>query len=216
MSKGNKDKTKIILVRHGECQGNREGLFRGRSDFPLNELGLMQAKELARELKLFQPDKIFTSPLKRAKQTAQIIGQECDIKIEECEGFNNIELGPWEGKAKQFIALNYPQQWKIWLNEPERLTVPGIENLDEVQKRSRRELDKICNDFFGKTVIIVTHRAVLKPLIASCLEIVKPYFWRIHMDTAAYSILHFEKQRGYILVQLNQNKHLSSFISEWE
>ncbi len=216
MSKKHRDRTKIILVRHGECQGNREGLFRGRSDFPLNELGFLQAKELAAEMSLYHPIKIFTSPLLRAKQTAQIISQECRAEIEVNEGMNNIELGPWEGQAKQFIAQQYPEQWEIWLREPEKLTVPGMETLYQVQQRARRELDNIRKDFDGKTVLIVSHRAVLKPLIASCLEMGKPYFWRIHMDTAAYTILHFTKWSGYTLVQLNQNRHLSEFISEWE
>ncbi len=210
-----KVRTKIILVRHGECQGNREGLFRGRSDFPLNEQGLIQAKELALEMKQYNPFRIFTGPLSRTKQTALAISQECHIDIEMREGINNIELGPWEGQVKQVIAREYPEQWEIWLNEPEKLSVPGIETLEHVQKRARRELDKIVKEFSGKTVIIVSHRAVLKPLIASCLKISKPYFWRIHIDTAAYSILHYKKGLGYTLVQLNQNRHLTEFISEW-
>lgn len=210
-----KVRTKIILVRHGECQGNREGLFRGRSDFPLNEQGLIQAKELALEMKQYNPFRIFTGPLSRTKQTALAISQECHIDIEMREGINNIELGPWEGQVKQVIAREYPEQWEIWLNEPEKLSVPGIETLEHVQKRARRELDKIVKEFTGKTVIIVSHRAVLKPLIASCLKISKPYFWRIHIDTAAYSILHYKKGLGYTLVQLNQNRHLTEFISEW-
>lgn len=210
-----KVRTKIILVRHGECQGNREGLFRGRSDFPLNEQGLIQAKELALEMKQYNPFRIFTGPLSRTKQTALAISQECHIDIEMREGINNIELGPWEEQVKQVIAREYPEQWEIWLNEPEKLSVPGIETLEHVQKRARRELDKIVKEFSGKTVIIVSHRAVLKPLIASCLKISKPYFWRIHIDTAAYSILHYKKGLGYTLVQLNQNRHLTEFISEW-
>jgi probable phosphoglycerate mutase len=210
-----KVRTKIILVRHGECQGNREGLFRGRSDFPLNEQGLIQAKELAIEMKQYNPFRIFTGPLSRTKQTALAISQECHIDIEMREGINNIELGPWEGQVKQVIAREYPEQWEIWLNVPEKLSVPGIETLEHVQKRARRELDKIVKEFTGKTVIIVSHRAVLKPLIASCLKISKPYFWRIHIDTAAYSILHYKKGLGYTLVQLNQNRHLTEFISEW-
>ena len=210
-----KVRTKIILVRHGECQGNREGLFRGRSDFPLNEQGLIQAKELALEMKQYNPFRIFTGPLSRTKQTALAISQECHIDIEMREGINNIELGPWEEQVKQVIAREYPEQWEIWLNVPEKLSVPGIETLEHVQKRARRELDKIVKEFTGKTVIIVSHRAVLKPLIASCLKISKPYFWRIHIDTAAYSILHYKKGLGYTLVQLNQNRHLTEFISEW-
>ncbi|MFA7202961.1 MAG: histidine phosphatase family protein, partial [Candidatus Caldatribacteriota bacterium] len=76
-----KNKTVIILVRHGECRGNREGLFRGRSDFPLNEVGIMQARELAQEIKQFHPSRIYTSPLTRATQTAEEIKEECKIEV---------------------------------------------------------------------------------------------------------------------------------------
>ena len=216
MKEKNRDKTAIILVRHGECRGNREGLFRGRSDFPLNEAGLSQANEIAEEIKSFKPIRIFTSPLSRARQTAEAISKECHIEIEERAGMNNIELGPWEEKPKKYISEKYPEQWKIWLNEPEKLKVPGMESLDELQQRVKKDLDEIIKQFSGKTIVIVSHRAVLKPLIACCLGINKPYFWRIHLDTASYSILHFEKLRGFILVQLNQNKHLTEFISEWQ
>jgi phosphoserine phosphatase len=216
MGKNNSNRTVIIIVRHGECRGNREGLFRGRSDFPLNEVGLYQARELARELKTLQPTIIFTSPLLRAIQTAEAIKRECKVEIEEREALNNIELGPWEGKSKDYIAQNYSEQWQVWLNEPEKLIVPGMESLDSVQKRVKRDLDDIIKHHWGETVIVVSHRAVLKPLIASCLGINSPYFWRIHLDTASYSTIHYEKKQGFILVQLNQNKHLNEFISEWQ
>lgn len=216
MYKDNDNSTRIILVRHGECRGNREGLFRGRSDFPLNERGLIQANELATELKKFKPIKVFTSPLPRARQTARIISQICHISIENREGINNIELGPWEGKSKKYIAQKYPEEWSIWVKEPEKLRISGIETLDNVQQRAKRELENIITVSSGKTVVIVSHRAVLKPLIASCLEINKPYFWRIHIDTAAFSILNYEKQRGYTLTQLNQNRHLSEFVTEYQ
>ncbi len=216
LRKNNLKRTCIIIVRHGECKGNREGLFRGRSDFPLNEVGLYQARELAREIKTMQPTRVFTSPLLRAMQTAKAIRQECNIEVEEREALNNIKLGPWEGKSKDYIAQKYPEQWQVWLNEPEKLIIPGMESLDAVQERAKRDLDDIIKHHWGETVIVVSHRAVLKPLIASCLGLSKPYFWRIHLDTASYSIIHYERKQGFILVQLNQNKHLTEFISEWQ
>ena len=216
MKEKNLDRTVIVLVRHGECRGNREGLFRGRSNFPLNRIGLSQARELAKEIKPLSPDKIFTSPLSRARQTAEAINQECNSEIEVREGMNNIELGPWEGKAKEYIAEKYPEQWQLWLNEPEKMMVPGMEPLDKVQQRAHADLNDIIQHYSGKTIIIVSHRAVLKPLIACCIRINKPYFWRIHLDTASYSIMHFDKLRGFILAQLNQNRHLKEFISEWQ
>ena len=129
---------------------------------------------------------------------------------------NNIKLGPWEGKSKDYIAQKYPEQWQVWLKEPEKLIIPGMESLDSVQERAKRDLNDIIKRHRGETVIIVSHRAVLKPLIASCLGIGNSYFWRIHLDTASYSIVHYEKKQGFILVQLNQNKHLDEFISEWQ
>jgi len=216
MNNSDSNKTIIILARHGECRGNREGLFRGRSDFPLNELGISQAKELAKELQQFKPDKIFTSPLSRAKQTADIIGQISNKEVEVRPDMNNIELGPWEGKSKDYIAQQYPEEWKTWINEPEELKIPGMEPLEQLKLRVREDLDSLIEQYYGKNIVIVSHRAVLKPLIASCLGIRKPYFWRVHLDTASYSILHYKKSRGFILVQLNQNKHLKEYISEWQ
>ncbi|MDD2352266.1 MAG: histidine phosphatase family protein [Candidatus Caldatribacteriota bacterium] len=211
-----KNKTVIILVRHGECRGNREGLFRGRSDFPLNEVGIMQARELAQEIKQFHPSRIYTSPLTRATQTAEEIKKECKIEVEKREALNNIELGPWEGKSKEYISREYPKEWEIWLKEPEKLSFSNMEPLYSVQKRAREDLDNIIKKHTGECVVIVSHRALLKPLISSCIGICQPYFWRIHLDTASYTIIHHKKEQGFILVQLNQNKHLSEFITEWQ
>ena len=216
MEENNLDKTIVIAVRHGECKGNREGLFRGRSNFPLNEVGISQAGDLAKEIKQFQPTKIFTSPLLRAKQTAEAIRLECGVEVEERNALNNIKLGPWEGKHKDYIAQKYSKEWQIWLEEPEKLRVTGMETLDSVQERIRNELDLLISKHVGKTIVIVSHRATLKPLIASCINIKKPYFWHIHIDTASYSILHYREKQGFVLVQLNQNRHLKEYMSEWK
>ena len=74
-------RTTILLVRHGECRGNIEGLFRGRSDFPLNETGLRQAGEVASELAPLRPEVVLTSPLQRAAQTAAAIAEACGVEM---------------------------------------------------------------------------------------------------------------------------------------
>ncbi|HPF83996.1 MAG TPA: histidine phosphatase family protein, partial [Aminivibrio sp.] len=136
------ERTTILLARHGECRGNVEGLFRGRVDFPLNERGLRQAAELGSALRPYSPEAVMTSPLLRAKDTARAIAGACSIRVEEDEGFNNISLGIWEGQPKTEIAERYPGQWKIWLENPERLAVEGAESLDDVLRRSMAALDR--------------------------------------------------------------------------
>ena len=207
--------TLIILIRHGECEGNIKGMFRGRSDFPLNERGFIQAQDLARELNNFSIKYIYTSPLSRARQTAEVISYQCGVEIKVEEGFNNIELGNWEGRYKKEIEKRFPVEWKLWVSNPEKLQVKGIETLYEVQKRSMTCLNNLISKHKGETLAVVSHRAVLKPLIAGCLNIASPYFWKIHLDTASYSLLLHKEGMEYCLVQLNQTKHLKEYVSEW-
>ncbi|HPK07495.1 MAG TPA: histidine phosphatase family protein [Aminivibrio sp.] len=209
------ERTTILLARHGECRGNVEGLFRGRVDFPLNERGLRQAAELGSALRPYSPEAVMTSPLLRAKDTARAIAGACSIRVEEDEGFNNISLGIWEGQPKTEIAERYPGQWKIWLENPERLAVEGAESLDDVLRRSMAALDRGVAKYRGKTFAAVTHRTVIKPLLAGCLGIASPYFWKVHMDTGSYSIHVHDDLHGYSLFSLNRTDHLSGFITEW-
>lgn len=207
--------TLIILVRHGECEGNIKGMFRGRADFPLNKRGIIQAQDLARELKSFSVKYIYSSPLYRARKTAEAIGQQCGVEIKIEESFNNIELGSWEGRYKKEISQEYPKEWELWINNPEELRVTDMETLYDVQKRAKACLDKLVLEHKGETLAVITHRAVLKPLIAACLNIASPYFWKIHLDTASYSLLSYKNGRGYCLIQSNQTKHLKEYITEW-
>ena len=207
--------TLIFLVRHGECEGNIRGMFRGRADFPLNERGIIQARDLAGELKNFPVKYIYSSPLVRARQTAEAIGEQGGAEIKVEEGFNNIELGSWEGRFMKEIAQEYPKEWELWVHNPEKLRVKDMETLYDVQKRAKTCLDNLVSKHGGETLAVVSHRALLKPLISACLNIASPYFWKIHFDTASYSLLSHKEGRGYCLVQLNQTKHLKEYVSQW-
>jgi len=183
--------TLVIFARHGECEGNIKELFRGRTDFPLNQRGIAQAQYLGQELQNFSINNIYSSPLKRAKQTAEAIGEKCGIKINIENRFNNMELGTWEGLKKTKIAEEYPEEWRLWMSNPEALKMNGVETLCSVQKRAKECLEELVLENKDKTMVIVSHRAVLKPLIAACLNISPPYFWKVHLDTASYSLLSY-------------------------
>jgi broad specificity phosphatase PhoE len=203
----------IYLIRHGESAGNREDRFRGQHDFPLNENGIRQARALHQELSSVRFDAIYSSPLKRALTTAEILSNKRPIlKIDG--GFTNISLGDWENRKKSEIREGYPDLWKLWSTEPEKLNFPGMETLAEVRERSYAALRQLIKNHPDGIIAIVSHRAVIKPLIAAVLNIPEPYFWKVHMDTAAYSILEYRKERGFTLTGLNFNKHLVNFIRE--
>jgi broad specificity phosphatase PhoE len=206
--------TMILLIRHGETLGNRDGMFRGQKDFPLNENGRAQARSLAEELAAWRIDALYSSPLSRAMETARPLAEARGLSVIEEAGFNNIRLGDWEGRLKREIEAEQPELWKVWIREPEKLKREGAETLGQVQERSYTALMEIIGERTGGQIALVSHRAVLKPLIARCLGIREPYFWRIHMDTAAYSILEHTAEQGFLLTLLNQTHHLKEFIRE--
>lgn len=210
---------RFILVRHGETASNKEGRFRGRLDVPLNENGIKQAEALADALKKIPMNAIYSSPLSRALDTAKIIGQGRGVPLIVDERITNISLGTWEGQLKSDIRKKFPNLYKLWLEDPEKLSFRGMESLKSVQKRSLELINYLINEYKtvqGATLCLVTHRAVLKPLIAGILDIGSPYFWKIHMDTAAYSIIDYDEGRGFTLYQLNQTAHLGEITIERE
>lgn len=203
----------IFLVRHGESEGNRDNKFRGRVDFPLTEIGLKQADELKEFLKGFDFVRIISSPLKRSVQTAQPIADLKKIKIEKDESFNNISLGPWENLEKDYVEKIFPKEWEIWKKTPEYLEVDGMEKLDDVMERSLKRIKELVNTSKGN-ILIVTHRAILKPLVSGLLGIPKPYFWKIHFDPASTTIFEY-KNENFILKNLNINHYLENNPQEY-
>lgn len=200
---------RIFLLRHGESEGNRDMKFRGRSDYELTERGIKQAENAAEFLKGIAFDSVFSSPLKRAYNTAVIAAKHsgCDIIIDEA--FNNIELGVWEGRKREEIKNEYPEEWNIWISEPEKLELEGMETLDSIIERTGKAVERIRHQFAGN-VLIVSHRAVIRPMIAGMIGICKPYFWKIHTDNASISILEWREPTGWILNNLNINHYIET------
>ena len=206
--------TTIYLIRHGECEGNRENLFRGRADVPLNETGRNQSEELGGFLKDIFFDAVYSSPRQRARQTASFLRSKTgNIQIEN--GFDNIQLGEWEGKSRDEIKAAYPDLWKIWLTSPETLSFPGFETFEQVAARSLAALKHILGKHSGQTIAVVSHSVVLRILIALTLEISQPYFWKLKLDNASFSILEHRPERGFTLALLNFSGHLSH-LTRWQ
>ncbi len=205
---------KLFLLRHGESEGNKDNKFRGRTDFPLTNNGREQAYSAGEYLKHKNIDIIFSSPLIRAKETAKIVGNILNKQIIIEESFNNIKLGEWEGKTKEFIKNNYPNEWDIWISNPEKLKLKNMETLENIKNRALKKINEIKNVNKYENVLIVTHRAILKPTIAGLIGIQSPFFWKIHIDTAALTIIEWREPTGWILKNLNINHYLINFIEE--
>jgi len=205
---------RIYLIRHGETASNVGGRFRGRANIPLSENGLIQAKSLANELRDVELSAIYSGPLSRAMETAKILAHGRNTEVIRRAEFQNIDLGKWTDRPKNEIAEEYPQMWQQWITEPENLVLPGGECVIDVRDRAFTGIMRLVGDHPDGSFAIVSHRAVLKPLIAAALGIEKPFFWKIHLDTAGYSLLEYNETRGFTLVHLNLTHYLDDYVVE--
>ena len=147
----------IYIVRHGQTDWNVEGRYQGRIDVELNSKGIEQANKIRDELSGIKFDLVFSSPLKRAYQTAQII---CDNKIIKDERLIERCNGDLEGKLKTEIDV------KIDFNDPNENRM-GIENINDFRSRIKNFFDDISKNYKGKNILVVTHAGV--SIYAKCV-----------------------------------------------
>jgi broad specificity phosphatase PhoE len=205
--------TEIVLVRHGETESNRLGLFRGRLDLPLNENGRRQARALARALGADPLAAVFTSPLVRAVDTARAIAREHGLEPVVDESFNNIDLGRWQGLEKARVEREEPDLWKLWMTDPDRWGVPGAESLAGVRERALQRVLALLPELSERRFAVVSHRSVLKLLAGALLGMSNGYFWKFYLDNAGYSVLG-QRGDGFVLLKWNEACHIEERVVE--
>ena len=203
----------IYLIRHGETQANRDGVFRGRGEVPLSPAGQKQARELQARFASLAVQRVFSSPLQRAAQTAAACFPGRAVELQEL--LNNLDLGRWSGRRKKEIAVEEPELWRRWLDEPERMSFPGGESLAAVKARARH-FNRLLAAAGEERIAVVSHRSVLKALLAEALGLGGKWFWKFHLDNASVTVLRHDATRGFVLAGLNETSHLSDYLFEWD
>jgi len=198
---------KIALVRHGQTDWNREEVFRGRVDIALNDVGIRQAEAVALRFKGMELEAIYSSPLKRALQTAKIIASLHNMKVEVDQNLSDMHFGDWQGLSLKEVKEKegYADLYKIWYDTPHLFKPPGGESLDEVMARASASLEKISKH--TGVVCIISHRVVIKLLLLLALGLDSSSFWRIKQDPCGISIIEHEGGK-FILTLLNDTCHL--------
>jgi alpha-ribazole phosphatase/probable phosphoglycerate mutase len=153
------------MVRHGEIPSNVKKIYAGTSPEGLTEKGIFQAGEVSVKLKNFTVDAIYASPIHRAVQTAEIISEAIGIDFLVENAFRELELGPWEGLSEDNIEEKYPEKWRTWNTRPAELRLAGRETLQELQERVLKGIQDIYREASDKTVVVVTHVAIIRVLL---------------------------------------------------
>jgi len=198
---------RIVLVRHGQTEWNREERFRGRVDIDLDETGLKQAEAAAETVARWEVTAIYSSPLKRAMTTAEAIAKRLNLAIGPLEGINDMDFGAWQGLAIAEVRERYPQLFDLWRYHPDRLVIPQGESLDEVRDRAVAAIDEVVAKRKDQTVALVSHRVVCKVLLCHLLGLDNSHFWQIAQDATAINVFDVW-DRGATVRLINDTCHL--------
>jgi probable phosphoglycerate mutase len=145
--------TTLILARHGETDWNRDGIWQGHGDPPLNDLGRQQAMELAARLADLEIDALYSSDLRRAYETAEIIGQAKGLEITAEPDLREIDVGSWSGLTSEEITTQFPE-----------MTHHDGEEREAFDTRAVEVLHRIASAHEGNRVLVVTHGGVVRAL----------------------------------------------------
>jgi broad specificity phosphatase PhoE len=149
--------TTLIVARHGETDWNRETRFQGHADPPLNELGRRQSEELAEALTGEGIARVYTSPLRRAAETAEIVARRLGIDVEPVEALREIDVGSWSGLTREEVAERFPDAWARWLDGHRGFGYDDGENYVELGARVMQALHELVARHPHAVVLVVTH-----------------------------------------------------------
>lgn len=200
----------IYLCRHGQTGWNREGRFRGLADIPLNEQGRAEVAGMTEALREVRLDAIYSSPLGRAIETAKAInaGRGLEIRIETA--FTSIDYGRWTGCTADECRQDDPALFALWEQHPERTRFPDGESLAHVRQRGEQRLRELAAQHAHDSIVIASHRLILKLLVLAAKGLDNSHFWDIRLDTGAFSVVECIGD-DIRLLKTNETGHLPSF-----
>jgi alpha-ribazole phosphatase len=194
-------------VRHGITEFNSTRRFAGYSDVEMNAAGYQQVEKLRDRLANERIDAVYSSDLKRALDTAEVISAGRKLNIEACPELREMNYGDAEGLTFQEINSRYPEVAKLIANFNLRLTFPGGENFEGFIERTRKFLDRLNEHTPSETILIAAHSGPLRVLVCSLLGIDQSHWRQIGCDNASLSIISTYPQAA-ILSLLNGTSHL--------
>ena len=200
--------TRIILVRHGETAWNKVERFRGRTDVPLNEVGISQAEATARRIEMaWKVTAVYSSPLSRATRTAEAIAGRLSLSVQVHAGLVDIDYGKWQGLSPDEVRRQWPELLSDWYRAPHTVRIPGAESLDALRARCADAIEDIVARHEEDTVVLVGHTVVNRIILLITFGLPNERFWHIRQDTCALNELEADGAE-FTVVSMNDTCHL--------
>jgi phosphoserine phosphatase len=195
----------LILVRHGETPWNRERKVQGITDMELNATGRHQARQLALSLKDHEIRRIYSSPLKRAYETAEAVNQFHDVPIQRRNGLMEMDSGDLGGLTMQELMAAENDFLERWMADPATIKMPHGESFIEVQERAWMALSDIIMQ--PENVLVVSHNFTIAAILCKIKGKDLSHFKSSCVGTASKTIVRFTDGIGEISL-FNDRSHL--------
>ena len=176
----------VYLVRHGLTEENLQGIILGHRDYPLNAQGTEQAYLIARQFNDIDIKRIYCSPIKRAKQTAEIISRYLNSPIHEADEITEVNCGQWSGRY--FDDMRVTDIWPKHLQNPVEVNLPGWETVLDCYKRSANFLESLFSNLDGNC-ILVSHGDIIRFMIAWVLKMDLKNYRNIFIEHCCISVI---------------------------
>ncbi len=204
---------RLVLVRHGQTDWNKEERYRGRFDLSLDKTGLQQAEATGLALRKFNIAAVYTSPLKRAVQTASAIANNVHQPLFTLEELIDIDYGEWQGLTPAEAAARDGALYNRWLKSPHMVSFRQGESLSTVKDRVTTALARAEARHQNETVAMVSHKVVCMVLVCHLLGLDLSHFWQVEQDLSAINL--FENRNNvFIATRLNDTCHLKGLAAE--
>jgi broad specificity phosphatase PhoE len=182
---------RVVLLRHGETGWNRERRYQGQRDTELSATGRAQAEAAGRLLAGERLHAVWSSPLRRARDTAAAIALPQGLSVQVDEAFGEMRFGEWEGLTVEEVRARFPDLHRAWRETPHQVDVPGAETLEAVRTRVRKGIESLRAAHDDQTVCLVSHGVTSRILILDALGLDLCRIWSLQVSFTGISELEF-------------------------
>jgi len=204
--------TTTVLLRHGQTVLSVQKRFSGVGDQPLTEVGLAQAASAAARLAGSGASAVVSSPVRRARQTAELVATALGVELALEPGLRETDFGDWEGYTFREVRDKWPREMDAWLADT-AVAPPYGESFADTATRVQQARDRVLATYAGQQVVLVSHVTPIKTLLRFALDAPPSALYRMHLDLACMSEVQWFADGPAVVRSLNDTGHLDGAAS---
>ncbi len=193
----------IIFLRHGQAKNNTERILAGRTEgVPLTDTGIKQSEHTAQLLEHMNISAIYSSPIERAKHTAEIVGKHNSLDVRIDDRLNELDMGKFTGMPYDEIFKSHGNVFMKFYNGELEIAHNGVETFSQVKKRILGIVDHIIEKHLDENIVLVTHMDPIKAMLSTVVDLSPVNLFELIIANASLNIFR-EKDRKFSLSGLN-------------